>query len=68
MRWKLWIFERSRTVMTYVPAFTVYLLRVIVNPGPSVAMSFFAGAAAAGPANAMRAAAQATASVERMTV
>src|SRR5439155_16679167 len=39
LRWKLCIDERSRMTILYVPAFTIFLLIVIVKPGPSVPVS-----------------------------
>jgi hypothetical protein len=56
-------------VITYVPAFTVFLLIVIVKPGPSVPVSFPGAAAALGPANAKARHETASAAiVERMKV
>src|SRR5207244_7049190 len=46
LRWKLWIDERSRMMITYLPAFTVFLFIVIVKPGPSVPISVFVRVAA----------------------
>src|SRR6266478_4796763 len=53
VRWKLWMFDLSWMTMVYVPAFTVFLLIVIVKPGPSVPISVLLRVAAgAGPGTA----------------
>src|SRR3954452_24712144 len=53
VRWKSWIDARSRMVITYVPAFTVFLFIEIVKPGPTLPVSVFALVAAkVGPASA----------------
>src|SRR3954471_11454800 len=46
VRWKSWIDARSRMVIVYVPALTVFLFIVIVKPGPTVPVSVFAFVAA----------------------
>src|SRR4051794_34847006 len=62
VRWKLWMFDLSTTVMTYVPALSAVTalppacLSVIVNPGPTVPASFGGGTERPGAASAAAAA------------
>src|SRR4051794_12406042 len=59
---KLWMFDLSRMTMVYVPAVAVFLLIVIVKPGPSVPISvLLRDAAGARPGRASTAAIAATA-------
>src|SRR5262245_41660339 len=62
IRWKLWMFDLSRTVSLYVPAFFGLTGIVIVNPGPSTPL-ITGVAATAGSARTSAAAAARTTSL-----